>query len=199
MVRRDFAEQNPDKVAAYLAVYLRAVVWEKAHREEAIKMMKAFYEKSGVLLPDKYLAREIDTRPTYGLDEQIKLLSGAKDGTATVDKWFKGLGDYLVSTGTLKEPPELTDFITTSTWSGWPPTRNSRPSRKASQGRHSRQSQVRDGRELTNGNSFLKKALKTPATDGDSNARYVSRACSAILNSKGKLPPAPTAEQARQI
>lgn len=112
VVRRDFAEQNPDKVAAYLAVYLRAVVWQKAHREETIKMMKAFYEKSGVILPDKYLAREIDTRPTYGLDEQIKLLSGAKNGSATVDKWFKGLGDYLVSTGTLKEPPKLTDFIT---------------------------------------------------------------------------------------
>ena len=68
--------------------------------------------RAASMLPDKYLAREIDTRPTYGLDEQIKLLSGAKNGSATVDKWFKGLGDYLVSTGTLKEPPKLTDFIT---------------------------------------------------------------------------------------
>ena len=64
VVRRDFAEQNPDKVAAYLAVYLRAMAWQKAHRDETIKMMKEFYEKSGVMLPDKYLAREIDTRPT---------------------------------------------------------------------------------------------------------------------------------------
>jgi ABC-type nitrate/sulfonate/bicarbonate transport system substrate-binding protein len=112
VVRRDFAEQNPDKVAAYLAVYLRAVTWQKAHREETIKMMKTFYEKSGVILPEKYLAREIDTRPTYGLDEQLKLLAGAKSGDATVDKWFKGLGDYLVSTGTLKEAPKGADFIT---------------------------------------------------------------------------------------
>ena len=49
---------------------------------------------------------------TYGLDEQLKLLSGAKSGDATVDKWFKGLGDYLVSTGTLKEAPKGADFIT---------------------------------------------------------------------------------------
>ncbi len=112
VVRRDFAEQNPDKVAAYLAVYLHAVAWEKTHRNETIKMMKEFYQKSGVTLPDKYLAREIDTRPIYGLDEQIKLLSGAKNGEATVDKWFKGLSDYLVSTGTLKEAPKPTDYIT---------------------------------------------------------------------------------------
>lgn len=112
VVRRDFAEQNPDKVAAFLAVYLHALAWQKSHRDETIKMMKAFYEKSGVILSDKYLAREIDTRPIYGLDEQIKLLSGSKNGTSTVDKWFKGLGEYLVSTGTLKEPPKLTDFIT---------------------------------------------------------------------------------------
>jgi ABC-type nitrate/sulfonate/bicarbonate transport system substrate-binding protein len=112
VVRRDFAEQNPDKVAAYLAVYLRAVTWQKSHREETIKMMNTFYEKSGVILPEKYLAREIDTRPTYGIDEQLKLLAGAKSGDATVDKWFKGLGDYLVSTGTLKEAPKGADFIT---------------------------------------------------------------------------------------
>lgn len=112
VVRREYAEQNPDKVAAYLAVYLRALAWQKSHREETIKMMKEFYQKTGVILPDKYLAREIDTRPTYDLDEQLKLLSGAKNGSATVDKWFKGLGDYLVGTGTLKETPKLTDFIT---------------------------------------------------------------------------------------
>jgi ABC-type nitrate/sulfonate/bicarbonate transport system substrate-binding protein len=50
VVRREFAEQNPDKVAAYLAVYLRALVWQKSHRDETIKMMKAFYEKSGVII-----------------------------------------------------------------------------------------------------------------------------------------------------
>ena len=54
-------------------------------------MMKEFYEKSGVILPDKYLAREIDTRPTYGLDEQIKLFDRS-GGMSDVDKWFTKLG-----------------------------------------------------------------------------------------------------------
>jgi ABC-type nitrate/sulfonate/bicarbonate transport system substrate-binding protein len=114
VVRREFAEQNPDKVAAFLAVYMHAIAWERANRDETIKLMKAFYEKNGVTLADKYLAREIDTRPIYGLDGQLKLLSGAKDGTATVDEWFEGLGAYLVSTGTLKEAPKMTDVITSA-------------------------------------------------------------------------------------
>ena len=112
VARRDYAEQNPDKVAAYLAVYLRAIAWEKQHRDETIRLMKEFYQKSGVNLPEKYLAREIDTRPTYTLDEQLKLFQGAGDGAATVDTWFKSLGDYLVSTGTLQEAPKVQDFIT---------------------------------------------------------------------------------------
>jgi NitT/TauT family transport system substrate-binding protein len=112
VARRDYAEQNPDKVAAYLAVYLRAIAWEKQNRDETIRLMRAFYQKSGVNLPDKYLAREIDTRPTYTLDEQLKLFQGARDGTATVDGWFKLLGDYLVSTGTLQDAPKPQDFIT---------------------------------------------------------------------------------------
>src|SRR5437763_6678328 len=101
VVRRVYAEQNPDKVAAYLAVYLRAITWEKAHRDETVKQMKEFYQKTGVNLPEKYLAREIDTRPTFTLAEQLKLFDRA-GGTAEVDTWFAKLGVYLKSTGTLQ-------------------------------------------------------------------------------------------------
>ena len=74
IVRSDYAKENPDKVAAYLAVYLRSIAWQKANRAETIQLMKKFYEQGGVTLPEKYLATEIDTRPTFTLDEQIKLL-----------------------------------------------------------------------------------------------------------------------------
>src|SRR5436190_8423885 len=111
VVRRAYAEQNPDNVAAYLAVYLRAIVWEKAHRDETIKLMKEFYQKTGVNLPEKYLAREIDTRPTFTLDEQIKLFDRA-GGISDVDKWFVKLGEYLKSTGTLQEAPQPRSFAT---------------------------------------------------------------------------------------
>jgi|tagenome__1003787_1003787.scaffolds.fasta_scaffold20864700_2 ABC-type nitrate/sulfonate/bicarbonate transport system substrate-binding protein len=109
VVRRAYAEQNPDKVAAYLAVYLRAIAWEKAHRDETIKLMKVFYQKTGVSLPEKYLAREIDTRPTFTLPEQLKLFDRSP-GSSEVDSWFSKLGEYLKSTGTLQEAPQPRNF-----------------------------------------------------------------------------------------
>jgi ABC-type nitrate/sulfonate/bicarbonate transport system substrate-binding protein len=111
VVRRSYAEQNPDKVAAYLAVYLRAIAWEKGHRDETIKLMKEFYQKTGVNLPEKYVAREIDTRPTFTLEEQIKLFD-RKGGNSDVDKWFVKLGEYLKSTGTLQEVTDPHQFAT---------------------------------------------------------------------------------------
>jgi ABC-type nitrate/sulfonate/bicarbonate transport system substrate-binding protein len=111
VVRGAYAEQNPDKVTAYLAVYLRAIAWEKAHRDETIKLMKEFYQKTGVNLPDKYLAREIDTRPTFTLEGQLKLFDRSR-GASDVDEWFSKLGQYLKSTGTLQEVPDPRKFAT---------------------------------------------------------------------------------------
>jgi NitT/TauT family transport system substrate-binding protein len=111
LARRAYAEQNPDKVAAYLAVYLRSIAWEKTHRDETIKLMKAFYQKTGVNLPEKYLAREIDTRPTFTLPQQLKLFDRA-GGSSDVDKWFSKLGEYLKSTGTLQAAPDPRAFAT---------------------------------------------------------------------------------------
>ena len=111
VVRRAYAEQNPASVAGYLAVYLRAIAWEKAHRDETIKLMKEFYQKTGVNLPEKYLAREIDTRPTFMLDAQLKLFDRS-GGMSEVDQWFTKLGEYLQSTGTLQDAPQPRNFVT---------------------------------------------------------------------------------------
>lgn len=111
IVRADYAKENPDKVAAYLAVYLRSIAWQKANRAETIQLMKKFYEQGGVTLPEKYLAVEIDTRPTFTLDEQLKLLDRSK-GQSTADQWYTNLGAYLKSTGTLQEAPDTKTFIT---------------------------------------------------------------------------------------
>jgi ABC-type nitrate/sulfonate/bicarbonate transport system substrate-binding protein len=111
VARRSYAEQNPASVAGYLAVYLRAIAWEKAHRDETIKLMKDFYQKTGVNLPEKYLAREIDTRPTFMLDAQLKLFDRS-GGKSEVDQWFTKLGEYLQSTGTLQDAPRPRNFVT---------------------------------------------------------------------------------------
>lgn len=111
VVRRDFAEQNPEQVTAYLAVYLRSIAWQKANRDETIQLMADFYRQAGVELPEEYLAREIDTRPTFTLEEQLELFA-REGGPSQVDQWFSSLAEYLVSTGTIEEAPDTQSFIT---------------------------------------------------------------------------------------
>ncbi len=111
VVRADYARSNPAEVASFLAVYLRAIAWQRTHRDETIALMRRFYDQGGVTLPDQYLAAEIDTRPTFTLEEQIKLLSRGA-GASTVDGWFTGLGSYLRASGTLQAAPDPSTFIT---------------------------------------------------------------------------------------
>jgi NitT/TauT family transport system substrate-binding protein len=111
VVRADYAKENPDKVAAFLAVYLRSVAWQKANRAESITHLRNFFEKGGVKLTDASLAAEIDTRPIFTLDEQIKLLDRSS-GRSTADDWYTKLGEFLKSVGTLQEVPDTKTFIT---------------------------------------------------------------------------------------
>ena len=51
IARADYAEENPEHVAKFLAVYLRAlVVGDRATKPEALQMMRAFYKQGGVEL-----------------------------------------------------------------------------------------------------------------------------------------------------
>lgn len=111
IVRGDYLKDNPDAVARYLAVFLRGIAWTKANRAEAIKLMDKFYQQGGVNVSEKALNAEIDRRPTFTLDEQVKLFSRAA-GPSTVDGWFKGLGEFLQSVGTVQAAPDVAAYLT---------------------------------------------------------------------------------------
>jgi ABC-type nitrate/sulfonate/bicarbonate transport system substrate-binding protein len=63
IARGEYAEQNPENVAKFLAVYLRAWKWANAHKPEAIAMMKKFYDQGGVSISEASMKKEFDTRP----------------------------------------------------------------------------------------------------------------------------------------
>ncbi len=111
ILRAEFAREQPDRAAAYLAVYLRSIAWQKQNRAETIQLMSRFYQQGGVTLPDQYLAAEIDTRPTFTLPEQLRLLDRSS-GASTADGWLTKLGEYLKSAGTLQTTPEPRSFLT---------------------------------------------------------------------------------------
>ena len=59
VVRADYAKEQPQNVARFLAVYLRAWKWMNAHQPEAIAMMKKFYDVGGVTISEASMKKEL--------------------------------------------------------------------------------------------------------------------------------------------
>jgi ABC-type nitrate/sulfonate/bicarbonate transport system substrate-binding protein len=111
IARGDYAEQNPEAVAKFLAVYLRGWKWANAHKAEAVQMMKKFYEQGGVSISEASMKKEFDTRPTFDLTTQIARMDRAR-GNSDMDSWFGQIAIFMRGTGAVQSVPQPTDFIT---------------------------------------------------------------------------------------
>ncbi len=111
IARGDYAEQNPENVAKFLAVYLRAWKWMNAHKPEAIAMMKRFYEQGGVSISEASMKKEFDTRPTFDLAAQIAHMDRSR-GNSDMDAWFGKIGIFMHGTGAIQTIPLSGDYIT---------------------------------------------------------------------------------------
>lgn len=111
IARGDYAEQNPQNVAKFLAVYLRAWGWMGAHPGEAIAMMKKFYEQGGVSISEASMKKEFDTRPTFDLARQLQIMDRAR-GNSDVDVWFSQIAAFMRATGAITSVPPSADYIT---------------------------------------------------------------------------------------
>ena len=111
IARGEYAEQNPENVARFLAVYLRAWKWMNANRGEAIAMMKKFYDQGGVSVSDASMKKEFDTRPTFDLSQQLARMDRSR-GNADMDVWFSQIAIFMRGTGAIQTIPQATDFIT---------------------------------------------------------------------------------------
>src|SRR5215468_2454625 len=90
-VREEYAKEQPQNVAKFLAIYLRTWKWMNAHQPEAIKMMKTFYDQGGVTISEASMKKEFDTRPTFDLAQQIKIMQSGGD----VDGWLTKIGEFM--------------------------------------------------------------------------------------------------------
>lgn len=113
IARGDFARDKPELVASFLAVYLRAWSWANANRPEAIRMMKDFYAQGGVSISEAAMNKEFDTRPTFTLDQQLKIMArGADKSPSEMDKWFGDLAAFMRQTGAVQKVPEASEYVT---------------------------------------------------------------------------------------
>ena len=110
-VREEYAKEQPQNVAKFLAVYLRTWKWMNAHQPEAIAMMKKFYDIGGVSISEASMKKEFDTRPTYDLAGQLRIMDRSK-GPSDVDKWMTQIGEFMKGTGAITDVPPATRYIT---------------------------------------------------------------------------------------
>jgi ABC-type nitrate/sulfonate/bicarbonate transport system substrate-binding protein len=113
IARGEYAEQNPQNVAKFLAVYLRAWKWMGANKPAALEMMKKFYAQGGVSISDASMKKEFDTRPTFDLAQQLARMDRTR-GNSDMDTWFGQIGIFMRGTGAVQSIPQPTDFITDS-------------------------------------------------------------------------------------
>ncbi len=110
IVRAEYAKEQPQNVAKFLAIYLRTWKWMDAHKPEAIAMMKKFYEQGGVTISEASMKKEFDTRPVHDLAGQIRVMNRAS-GPSEVDGWMTKIGEFMKATGAIAEPPATKAFV----------------------------------------------------------------------------------------
>jgi NitT/TauT family transport system substrate-binding protein len=111
IVRADYAKEQPQNVARFLAVYLRAWKWANANRKEAVAMMNKFYAQGGTSISEASLNKEFETRPTFDLAGQLRIMDRSR-GASEVDGWMTKIGEFIKGTGAIPEVPAARDYIT---------------------------------------------------------------------------------------
>jgi len=110
IARPGFAQEKPQLVAKFVAVFLRAIAWQKAHPKQAKAMLKAYYHEGGVEISEESAQAEFDLRPTFTLDEQSKLLK-RQGGPSQVDQWLSAIGAFMTEVGTIRANPDVNKYI----------------------------------------------------------------------------------------
>ncbi len=105
VVRADWAKENPQLVARFLAVYLRAQRSLAANRPEALAVMKRHYAVGGVNISEAAMNKEFDTRPTFDLAGQLTTFS--RGGKA--DSAMNTIAAFMKEVGSLRADEALPD------------------------------------------------------------------------------------------
>lgn len=111
IVREQYAQEHPENVAKFLAIYLRAWSWMSAHRPEALAMMRKFYKEGGVNISEASQEKEFAKRPTFDLEQQLAHMDRSK-GASDADKWFEQIAAFMLGSGAIRKVPASADYIT---------------------------------------------------------------------------------------
>jgi sulfonate transport system substrate-binding protein len=108
VVRADWAKENPQLVAKFLAVYLRAQRVMAANRKDAIAVMKRHYDVGGVNISEAAMNKEFELRPMYDLATQVAMFNrGAQPSKS--DTTMNTIAAFMKEVGSLRADEALPD------------------------------------------------------------------------------------------
>lgn len=108
VVRAEWAKENPQLVAKFLAVYLRAQRVMAANRKEAVAVMKRHYDVGGVNISEAAMNKEFELRPMYDLATQMAMFNrGAQPSKS--DTTMNTIAAFMKEVGSLRADEALPD------------------------------------------------------------------------------------------
>lgn len=103
IAEKEFADKNPEKVAAFIKVYMSGIDYMKQEGDKLAPGYSNFLRDwAGVELPVNVAAADINNHPVYSLEEQLKLFDSS-NGQSEVHKWMAGMADFFTQQGRFKK------------------------------------------------------------------------------------------------
>jgi ABC-type nitrate/sulfonate/bicarbonate transport system substrate-binding protein len=100
IVRKEYAEKNPEQVAQWLDLYMKMVAKMKTDPKWGTERLhKYFNEYAGVELSKEFVAKEFELRPLYTPDEQVGLLTDPDKAKA----WMTAIAQFFVDQGRISK------------------------------------------------------------------------------------------------
>jgi ABC-type nitrate/sulfonate/bicarbonate transport system substrate-binding protein len=100
IVRKEFAEKNPEQVTQWLNLYMQMVAKMKTDPKWGTERLhKYFNEYAGVELSKEFVAKEFELRPLYTPDEQVGLLTDPDKAKA----WMTAIAQFFVDQGRISK------------------------------------------------------------------------------------------------
>lgn len=111
IVRKDFGTENLATVKKVLAAWMRSIgfMLNPSNRQQSIDYLREFYAINGVVISDEALEEEFNSRPIYGLDDQVTMLN---DGT--IATMFHNVATFMATQGVIEAAPPTDSYIDAS-------------------------------------------------------------------------------------
>lgn len=107
IVRKEYAEKNPNQVVEWLDVYMKAVEKMKADPQNSAEWLKKYFnDYCGLDLPKEAAAKEFQLRPLFDVKEQIEVLTNPDKAA----KWMTGIAQFFVDQKRIK-PEEMDKYL----------------------------------------------------------------------------------------